>query len=118
MRFEAKYDHCVYLLKLSCPLLGTECYTELIYEPSNKWTATKVTVNFRYEPFKKNQRWMLDNNSLWSIVDFNAEFYLLEEQHGHQLHLSLPDENNESVLTLHRRGRPPRLIKIFYFPLH
>ena len=53
MKLEVEYDYCAYYLKLSCPLRGTEYYTELIYEPCNIWTAMEVTVNFRYEAFKK-----------------------------------------------------------------
>ena len=80
--------------------------------------ATRAAVRFNYEEFQKNQKWMLDNKSLWSIVDFNAEFLEREEQHEHRIHLSLPDEENQSVLTLHECNRKPRLLKIFYFPLH
>ena len=109
--------HRVYYIKLSCPLRGTAFYTERIYVPSNVWTATRATASFDYEASNKHRGFILDNKSSWNIVEMNAEFLAREELHGHRVHLSLPDEHNQNVLTLHRCGRQPQLLKIFYFPL-
>ena len=99
MILDIEYNFCVYNIKLHCPLRGATYYTELIYEDSNECTARKASANFHYEAFSRNRRWNLDNNSLWSIVEMNAKFFEREEQHGHRIHLSLPDERNESALT-------------------